>query len=81
MALSLLIGAAVAGGTYVYSKRRKASTGESVAAAAVTGAGSIVAASVLSALFWPVLLIGGPLAAGYYLGKKNGPKALGPGRE
>jgi hypothetical protein len=77
--ISLLIGAAVAGGTYLYAKQRKAGTGESVAAAAVTGVGSAVATALVSAMFWPIVFIGGPLAVGYYLGKKNGPKALPPG--
>jgi len=78
MVLELLIGAAVAGATYLYAKKRRASTGESVAAAAITGAGSTAAAALLFWLFWPVVFIGGPLAVGYYLGKKKQPKALPP---
>ncbi len=77
--LATLIGLTIAGGTYLYARKRDVSTGASVAAAAGTGIGSGVAASMVFSL-WPLLLVGG---AAYYLGKKatSQPKALGPGSD
>jgi len=83
--MMFLLGAGVAAATYVFCKQKKAGTGESLVAAAVTGTGSVVVGGVvvgvMSVLFWPAVLLGAPLAAGYYLGKKSDktPKALGPG--
>jgi hypothetical protein len=79
--IELLVGAAVAAGTYLYAKRKKASTGQSVAAAAVTGAGGVAATAAtlwMIAAVWPVLVVGA-LAGGYYFGKRKQPKALPPG--
>ena len=76
MIFELMIGAAVGGATYAYSKNKRATTGQSVLAATATGLGSAAA----TALFFPLLLIGGPLALGYYLIKRNQPKALPPSR-
>ena len=79
--LSLIIGAAVAGGTYLYAKKRKASTGQSAAAAAATGtvsAGASWLALTALARAWPVVLLGGAVAGAYYVGKKGGMKALPP---
>jgi hypothetical protein len=81
MALSLIVGAAVAGGTYLYAKKRKASTGQSAAAAAATGtasAGATWLALAAVAATWPLLLLGGVGAGAYYLGRKSSPKALPP---
>lgn len=81
MALSLIIGAAVAGGTYLYAKKRKASSGQAGMAAAATGAASAGAtwlALAALAATWPVLVLGGAVAGAFYLGKKSGPKALPP---
>jgi len=81
MAIALLVGAAVAGGTYLYAKKKQASTGQSVAAATASGVASGVATAaalfVVSAL-WPVLLIGGVAGGAYFLGKKKSLKALPP---
>ncbi|MCA9708755.1 MAG: hypothetical protein KDK70_23110 [Myxococcales bacterium] len=82
MSLALLVGAAVAGGTYLYSKKKKASTGQSVAVGAATGtaAGAATALTlfVLSSL-WPLVVVGGVVGGAYYvLGKKKGLKALPP---
>ena len=46
--------------------------------APATGHTFLAAAALLFWLFWPVVFIGGPLAVGYYLGKKKQPKALPP---
>jgi hypothetical protein len=79
--LAFLIGSAVAGGTYLYAKNKKASTGQSVVAAAATGAASgaatALAVAVVSAM-WPVLVIGGIAGGAYYLGRKKSLKALPP---
>lgn len=82
MAIAAIVGAAVAGGTYLYAKKKQASTGQSVAAAAATGVatGAATAATlfVMSAL-WPLLLIGGVAGGAYYLGTRNkGQAALPP---
>ncbi|MEM7153519.1 MAG: hypothetical protein AAF799_11805 [Myxococcota bacterium] len=78
---SILVGAAVAGGTYLYAKKKKASTGQSVAVATASGvaSGAATAATlfVMSAL-WPLVLIGGVAGGAYYMGKKKSPKALPP---
>jgi hypothetical protein len=80
--IALLIGTALAAGTYAYAKKKKqASTGQSAAAAAVTGAagwGATVAALWAVSALWPVLLVGGAVGAAYYVGKKKSPKALPP---
>ena len=82
MSLALLVGAAVAGGTYLYSKKKKASTGQSVAVGAASGAaaGAATALTVfLVSSLWPLFLIGGAAGGAYYmLGKKKGLKALPP---
>lgn len=79
--IELIIGGAVAVGTYAFAKKKKASTGQSAAAAAATGAatyGATYLALALLATMWPVFIIGGAVAGGYYLGKKKQPKALPP---
>lgn len=81
MAIALIIGAAVAGGTYLYARNKKASTGKSVAASAVTGAvgwGVTTGALALLAVTWPIVLIGGAAAGGYFFAKKKDQKALPP---
>jgi hypothetical protein len=81
MALSLIVGAVVAGGTYLYAKKRKATSGTAGVAAAATGAASAGAtwlALAAVAAAWPVLLLGGAVAGAYYLGKKGNQKALPP---
>lgn len=79
--IAVLVGAVVAGGTYLYAKKKKASTGKSVAAAAASGAASGAATAltvaVVSALWLP-LLIGGVVGGAYYMGKKKTLKALPP---
>ena len=79
--LAFLVGSAVAGGTYLYAKKKQASTGQSVVAAAATGAASGAATAltvaVVSAL-WPLLVLGGVVGGAYHLGKKNSLKALPP---
>ena len=54
MSLALLVGAAVAGGTYLYSKKKKASTGQSVAVGAATGTAA-GAATALTLFVLPVV--------------------------
>lgn len=79
--IALVVGAAVAGGTYLYAKRKKASTGQSVAASAATGVvgwGVTTGALALLSMAWPIVLIGGAAAGGYYLAKKKDQKALPP---
>lgn len=79
--ISLLIGGALAAGTYWYAKKRKqASTGQSALAAGVTGAAGYGAAALTVwalAAAWPIVLIGGAVAGGFYIGKKK-QKALPP---
>lgn len=79
MILELMIGAAAAGATYAARKKKKAGTGESVVAAAVVGAGAGVATGIATAIFWPALLIGGPLAAGYWWVTRKDSKQVGDG--
>jgi hypothetical protein len=80
--LALLIGGALAAGTFVYAKnKKKASTGKSAGAAVVTGAagwGATAAVVWAVGMLWPVLLVGGAAGAAYYLGKKKSQKALPP---
>ena len=81
MAIALIIGAAVAGGTYLFAKKKQASTGQSVAASAATGIvgwGVTTGALALLSFTWPVVLIGGAVAGGYLIGKKKQQKALPP---
>jgi len=83
--IALIVGGAVAGGTYLFAKNKKASTGQSAVAGAATGAlGYGVTAGVLailSAAFWPIVLVGGAVAGGYALAKKKEQKALPPASE
>lgn len=72
--LAFLVGSAVAGGTYLYAKKKRASTGQSVAAGVASGA---VTALIVSALWLP-LLIGGVVGGAFYVGKKKALKALPP---
>ncbi|MBL4683459.1 MAG: hypothetical protein JKY37_02625 [Nannocystaceae bacterium] len=84
MAIALIVGAVVAGGTYLFAKKKKASTGQSVAASAATGVagwGVTAGALALLSVAWPVVLIGGAAAGGYYLAKKKDQKALPPASE
>jgi hypothetical protein len=75
-----IVGGAVAGGTYLYAKKKKqASTGQSATAAAATGAASFGATWLTIAAVtavWPVLVLGA-IAGGYFIGRKR-PKALPP---
>lgn len=75
--LAIVVGAAIGGLTYATAKRRRASTGSSVAAAAATGAGSAVAFAMLASV-WPIAL---GVGIGYFVARNlgKGPKALGPG--
>lgn len=75
--LAFLVGSAVAGGTYLYAKNKKASTGQSVVAGAATGAATALTVAVVSAL-WPLLVLGGLVGGAYYVGKKKALKALPP---
>jgi hypothetical protein len=76
--IAWIVGSTVAGGTYLYAKRKKkASTGKSAALGAAGGAasyGATVAIIMAFAAVWPLFVVGA-LAGGYYLGKKR-PKAL-----
>ncbi len=72
--LALIVGGALGAGTYAAAKKRNATNGQSAAAAAVSGATGL--ALVLWA--WPLLLIGGAVAGGYYFGKRRHQKALPP---
>jgi hypothetical protein len=79
--LAFLVGSAVAGGTYLYAKKKQASTGQSVVAAAATGAASGAATALTVALvaaMWPLFVLGGVVGGAYYLGKKKALKALPP---
>lgn len=80
--ISLLVGAGLAASTFAYAKnRKKASTGQSAAAAAVTGAAGWGATALTFwavGMAWPILLLGGAVAGGYYYGKRKEPKALPP---
>jgi hypothetical protein len=75
--LAFLVGSAVAGGTYLYAKNKKASTGQSVVAGAATGAATALTVVLVSAL-WPLLVLGGVVGGAYYMGKKKAMKALPP---
>ena len=85
--VSLLIGAAAGGATYLYVKNKKqAETGTAAVAGGVVGAGATAGAVVISglvaALWLPALVIGVPAALAYYVGKNRAsPKALPPGRD
>lgn len=86
MIIELLVGGAVAAGTWFYARGKRASTKQSAAAAAVTGTGSAVATGLtmmLVSAFWPVFLVGGAVAGGYFYAKKKheAPKALPPSHE
>lgn len=77
--LAFLIGGTAAAGTFWYAKnKKKASTGQSAFAAAATGAAGWGVSWLALTLFWPLLIVGGAVGAGYYLGKKKEPKALPP---
>jgi hypothetical protein len=79
--LAFLVGSAVAGGTYLYAKKKQASTGQSVVAAAATGAASGAATALTVALvsvMWPLLVLSGVVGGAYYLGRKKTMKALPP---
>jgi hypothetical protein len=75
--LAFLVGSAVAGGTYLYAKKKKASTGQSVAAGAATGAATALTMFLIATLWLP-LLIGGVVGGAFYVGKKKALKALPP---
>lgn len=78
---SFLIGASVAAGTYWYAKsQKKASSGKSATAAAVTGAAGWGVAALVAAA-WPILLVGGVGAGIYFAVKKGDQKALPPASE
>jgi hypothetical protein len=79
---TLLLATAVGGGTYLYAKSKEASSGTAAVAGVATGAGTAAAAMLLSVV-WPVLLVVGVVGVpAYLIGKsRNGPKALGPGRD
>jgi hypothetical protein len=79
--LAFLVGSAVAGGTYLYAKKKQASTGQSAVAAAATGAASGAATALTVALIsalWPLFVLGGLVGGAYYIGKKQSLKALPP---
>ncbi len=82
--LSLLAGGAVAAGTYLFTKKKQASPGQSTTAAAITGAGTVgvtyAVGAVLSVAFWPLLVLGSAAAGGYYYAKRKSMKALPVGR-
>lgn len=81
MLFAFVVGSTVAGGTYLYAKKKQASTGQSVAAAAASGtasgAATALAVAMISALWLP-LLIGSVIGGAYYMGKKKTLKALPP---
>lgn len=77
----LIVGAGLAAGTYLYAKNRKrASTGQSVAAAAVTGAAGWGAVAIVSTFAWPLVFVGA-VAGAYYVGRRRQQKALPPASE
>jgi len=80
--ISLLVGTGLAAGTFAYAKnRKKASTGQSAAAAGVAGAagwGATALAFWTLSFLWPLLIIGGVAAGGYLYGKTRQQKALPP---
>lgn len=79
--IAILIGAGVAAGTYWYAKsQKKASSGKSAAAAAITGAAGWGATALVVAA-WPIILIGGVGAGIWYAVKKSDQKALPPASE
>jgi hypothetical protein len=81
MVIELLVGGVVAAGTYLFAKKKRASTGQSAAAAAVTGTGSVLTMALVTA-FWPVFVVAGAVAGGFYYAKRrNEPKALPPSAE
>ncbi|MBL9105925.1 MAG: hypothetical protein JNL82_33695 [Myxococcales bacterium] len=79
--LTLIVGAAVGGAAYALAKKRQASTPVAAVTAAGAGLGGAVVTGValsVASVLVPVALIGG---VGWWLfAKKDGPKALGPGR-
>ncbi len=80
MILELMIGGAVAGATYAFAKRKKASNRQAALAAAATGtgtAGAAWAALAILGLIWPVALIGAPIAAGYWWITRRDTKQVG----
>lgn len=82
--LGLLVGGAVAAGTYMFAKKKRVSGGTSVAAAAITGAGAYGvtwATLAIVATLWPVVVLGGAAAGGYYYAKRKSMKALPPSPE
>lgn len=81
MVITFLVGGAVAAGTYLFARKKRASTGQSVAAAAVTGVGSGVATAIVATFFWPIVVLGGAAAGGYYYARHKSMKALPAGRD
>ncbi len=79
---TILLATAVGGGTYLYAKSKKASSGSAAVAGVATGAGTAAAMMLLS-VFWPILLVIGVVGVpAYYLGKgAKERKALGPARD
>lgn len=75
--LAFLVGSAVAGGTYLYAKKKQASTGQSVVAGAASGAATALTVTLVAAL-WPLFVLGGLVGGAYYFGKKQSLKALPP---
>ena len=76
MLLALLIGSALAAGTYAVAKKKNASNGQAGAAAAATGIAGLALIT-----WWPLFLIGGAIAGGYFFGKRRHQKALPPARD
>ncbi len=79
--IGFLVGSAVAGGTYLYAKKKQASTGQSAVAAAASGVASGAATAftvAVIAAMWPLLVLGGLVGGAYYIGKRHSLKALPP---
>lgn len=81
MVIVSLVAAGVAAGTYLFAKKKRASTGQSAVAAAVTGAGALAVGAVVSTFFWPILVLGGAATGGWFYAKRKSMKALPAGRD
>lgn len=79
--LTILVGAAIGGAAYALAKKRQASTPVAAVTAGAAGVGGAVVTGValsLTSVLLPVAVVGG---VGYWLFfRKDGRKALGPGR-
>ena len=80
---TLLLAAAVGGGTYAIATNKQGSDGTAAVAGLAAGAGTAVAVPILLGILGWVIILGLitiPAAGVYYMVKGNDTKALPPGR-